>query len=637
MKNLLLSGLIVAAVLIVRPASAQSLTNGSFTTGDFSGWTTAGTPSVFIGANPAGAPPTPVPGDNQALINSTDTTMSGVYSSVNSVPAATLNTFLDLTVPLPGTAGGTHVPLNGEAIQQTFTTTGRSRITFLYQYNSREAFGNGGDGFDETGYVLNGVFHILADPSTPGQSITTVGGFVFGLPYLQGSVIVGPGTNTLGFVAYNTGTEISPSGLFLTDIMITPFVLVMPGLTPNQQAVATNIDDNIPSTNPNFTALVTALGAATTATQLGDDLDQLSPQSLQVFRNIAFDNATFNTLDVTNHLANLRDGLTGFDDSQLTVNDPSLSPGASRIKGRLRDPKDMTTMRDAKDMKEMQPAYASEPPDRWSIFIVGDVILADLGHDQDLAHQDYTTGSIMIGTDYRIDDHFTIGGLLAYSHTDVDLDHVGSSATVDTYSPGLYASYVDGGWYGNALVTYGFNSYTEDRNILIGDVAGTNHGAPQGNQYTASLTGGYEFRSGNFKYGPIAGVQYVNLGINSFSEDGPIPLNVQSESDESFRTQLGVEVRYVVRAGSIVLTPHASATWQHEFLDDNNGITSQFNGLGGAFTVQTTPIDRDSAVIDVGLNADVTDNVTLFADYQTEVGQSDFFAQSVAAGVKIGF
>jgi outer membrane autotransporter protein len=231
-----------------------------------------------------------------------------------------------------------------------------------------------------------------------------------------------------------------------------------------------------------------------------------------------------------------------------------------------------------------------------------------------------------------------VGGLLAYSHTDANLDDIGSTATVDTYSTGVYGSYVDGGWYGNALFTYGFNSYTEDRNISIGDFTGTNYGAPDGNQYTGSLVGGYEFRSGDFKYGPIAGVQYVNLEINSFSEDGPTALNVQSESDESFRSQLGMEARYVVRTGSVWLTPHASATWQHEYLDNSNGITSQFNQIGaGSFTVQTARPDRDSALIDVGLNADVAENVTLFTDYQTEAGEDNYFSQSVQAGVKISF
>jgi outer membrane autotransporter protein len=289
------------------------------------------------------------------------------------------------------------------------------------------------------------------------------------------------------------------------------------------------------------------------------------------------------------------------------------------------------------DTKEMAPV-ASETPDRWSAFIAGEVTLADLDHDdQDLAHQDYTTGSVMLGLDYRIDDHFTVGGLLDYSHTDATLDHIGSSGTVDTYSPGVYASYVDGPWYGNALVTYGFNSYTEDRNIDIGALTGTNHGAPDGNQYTGSLTGGYEFQSGNFKYGPIAGVQYVNLEINSFDEQGPTALNVQREDADSFRSQLGFEARYVTRAGSIYLVPHASVSWQHEYLDDSSGITSQFNQLGaGAFTVQTTTPDRDSAVVDVGLNADVCEDVTLFTDYSADVSP-DYTDQSVQAGIKIGF
>jgi outer membrane autotransporter protein len=210
--------------------------------------------------------------------------------------------------------------------------------------------------------------------------------------------------------------------------------------------------------------------------------------------------------------------------------------------------------------------------------------------------------------------------------------------SIDTYSPGVYASYVNGGWYGNGLFSYGYNSYTEDRAISIGTLNGTNHGAPQGSQYVGNLTGGYEFQSGAFKFGPIASLQYVNLGINSFSEDGPTALNVQNQSDESLRSQFGLEARYAVRAGSVNLTPHASATWQHEFLDDSRGITSQFNQIGaGSFTVQTTDTEHDSAFLDVGLNADVVRNVTLFTDYQTQVGQEHYFAQSVQAGVKVGF
>ena len=461
--------------------------------------------------------------------------------------------------------------------------------------------------------------------------------------------------NTAGFIPIYDYTT--------NDVTLTFFQALtsLSGLTPNQNSVSTYIDSfvpNAPIIGGNFETLVGQINAleATNPGAVGSVLDQISPQSLQIWRHIAFDNSTFYSQMITNHLAGLRDGVTGFDGSQMTYTDSTLDPLLAQIKSRMLAWNPVSThgvvsdvadpvlagvkMSDPKDLK----SYAkSEPENRWSTFIAGNVILADLSHDQDLAHQSYTTGSITAGADYHLDQNWTVGGMLAYGHTDATLDHIGSSTTVDSYSPGVYASYVDqSGWYGNALFSYGYNSYTEDRNIQIGALNGTNHGAPQGSQYVGNLTGGYEFKEGNWKIGPIGSLQYVNLGINSFTEQGPTALNVQAQSVESFRSQLGFETRYAGHVqgwfGSFDLTPHFSATWQHEFIDEAGGITSQFNQLGsGSFTIQTTGTERDSAFIDAGIDAQVEDNITLFTDYQTQAGQNHYFAQSVQAGLKIAF
>jgi outer membrane autotransporter protein len=460
--------------------------------------------------------------------------------------------------------------------------------------------------------------------------------------------------NTAGFLTMFNYTTNDVTLTFLQSLGI------LNGLTPNQHSVGTYIDSfapNAPAIGGNFQTLVNniyLLSGNTAA--LGSALDQISPQSLQIWRHIAFDNSTFYSQMITNHLAGLRDGVTGFDGSQMTYTDSTLDPLLAQIKSRMlvwnpvstpglvRDVADPVLagvrMSDAKDLK----AYTkSGPENRWSTFIAGNVILANLSHDQDLAHQSYTTGSVTAGADYHLDPNWTVGGMLAYGHTDATLDHIGSSTTVDSYSPGVYASYVDqSGWYGNALFSYGYNSYTEDRNIQIGALNGTNHGAPEGSQYVGNLTGGYEFKEGNWKIGPIGSLQYVNLGINSFTEQGPTALNVQAQSVESLRSQLGFETRYAGHVqgwfGSFDLTPHFSATWQHEYIDEAGGITSQFNQLGsGSFTIQTTGTERDSAFIDAGLDAQVEDDITLFADYQTQVGQNHYYAQSVQAGLKIAF
>ncbi len=209
-RNKMIWKLLIVTFLAIRVSSAQTITNGSFETGNFTGWQTAGAPSV------PGSPPTPALGNFQALINSTGDLAPGVYATTNAVTGSVLNTFLNTT--LPANANGS--PTNGEAIQQTFTVTLPSTLTFSYYYQSREA---PGDGYDETGYVLNGVFHILADTNTPGQSMANATGFfVWGLPYQTVSITLAPGTYTLGFVAYNTFNTEAPSGLFIDNVRLTP-------------------------------------------------------------------------------------------------------------------------------------------------------------------------------------------------------------------------------------------------------------------------------------------------------------------------------------------------------------------------------------------------------------------------------
>ena len=427
--------------------------------------------------------------------------------------------------------------------------------------------------------------------------------------------------------------------------------------TPGYHSLGSALDNLSPG-NPNGVLVLNSLDALPNSGVV-NALSQISPQELELFRNVAFDNNTFNVAKINNHLANLRDGLTGFDSSQLTVNDPSMDGSLNQIKSHLlawNPPADTGLISDStdsmfggvdmKDMKDMKSSEVNTMPDgRWSAFVSGDVILADLSNNTaNLQNADYTTGDVMAGVDYRIDRHFTIGALFAYAHTDADLDSRGSSATVDSYSPGLYASYVDKGLYANALGTYGRNAYTEDRNINIPGIAGDDHGGTSGNQGTFNLTGGYEFQRGAFKFGPVATAEYVHLDIDSIQESGgPTALNINEQDQDSFRTLIGMEARYVTDVatplGRMTLTPHVSASWQHEYLDDaDEGITSQFNNAGGgSFTVPTTNPDRNSAFLDIGLDATVDKNVTVFIDYEAQAGQDNFSAQSAQGGVKVGF
>jgi outer membrane autotransporter protein len=344
------------------------------------------------------------------------------------------------------------------------------------------------------------------------------------------------------------------------------------------------------------------------------------------------------------------DGNGGIDSTGLTLNDPSYDPSLVGIhdrllawnpgapNGQLSDSPDIlfagVDRKDSKDLKDMPSAAERNP---WNFFVRGNVILAQGFSQADVGHFDENTESIVLGADYRLTPHFLVGVKAAYGHTDVNLDHARSMATVDSYSPGVYASYANNGWYVNAMGDYLHNAYTQDRVIsFLGQSA---HSAPAGNEGVADLDGGYDFHHGAFTSGPVTGLQYTHLTVDGYSESGSVAaLQVREQQSDSLRSRLGWRVSYASNCHGIKLTPHLSATWQHEFMDQSRGITSQFENTGlGSFNVRTESPQRDFAMVDAGVTADLNRTVSLFAEYMTQVGQANYFGQSVQAGVKFGF
>jgi fibronectin-binding autotransporter adhesin len=461
--------------------------------------------------------------------------------------------------------------------------------------------------------------------------------------------------------------QISQQGEGMISINQLPFATLHVGYTPNELAVANYVDAGFQSgaASPAFQTLVASLNALTAGglspSLLPDAFSQLSPEKFANFvRSTTFDNLAFTTQEMDIYFDSQR-AIDGnfissngqIDSSNLTVAgsdvDPNLAQVSSRLlawtpapvaHGLLSDVPDPVLggveLRDAKEMKAAAPVQ-DHPI---STFIMGNVVLGQNFSQEDLAHSDTTSGQVQIGADYRITPHLRVGALFGYSHTDADLDNNNSKATIDSYAPGVYASFADQGWYVNAVGTYGFNSYTEDRSVAFGEIAGVAHGAPSGDQIVGNLDGGYDFHVSNWTLGPTLGLQYAHLDVDSYMEDGldPADLSVAKQEADSLRSRLGGHVSYIYHMGTVILTPHLDASWQHEFLDQSQGINAQIVSLGGTpFSVRTPNPSRDSALIDVGLTADLNGQVTLFGDYAVQAGQINYFGQSVQGGVKVGF
>lgn len=412
--------------------------------------------------------------------------------------------------------------------------------------------------------------------------------------------------------------------------------------------------------------------------------EQLTPITLQYARDIAFENTTYLAERMNGVDANLRSGYEGLDTSAVSIVSPGFGSGLGRSLGSLLASDDPGFHSSAPNGVNYYPGEsgrsspspsASEPaeapafdsstqvmsdtpnpyladvhpggPDtpKLSEFIGGDVVLADLNKDGSLANAptssgNYTAGGATAGVSFRVTNHFAAGVLFDYNHTDADTDSNGSKIKVDSYSPGIFATYFDKGFYANGLFSFGYNNYSDTRAIpAFGTTASS---SPSGEQYVGDLDVGYDFHPDKaWVVGPTLGATYTHLDIDSAQESGAgfEDLSINSQSLDSLRSRLGAHVLYQTYTGDVLLQPSFTAMWQHEFLASAADLTSNFTELGGAstFTTPTASPVRNSALIGLGLTATLSNSMALYISYLADVGDSDFFSQSVIGGLKARF
>ncbi len=136
-----------------------------------------------------------------------------------------------------------------------------------------------------------------------------------------------------------------------------------------------------------------------------------------------------------------------------------------------------------------------KPYSNFSAFIGGDGTIADLNQDQGASYApsskaSYSSVDAIAGISYRMTSNLAAGVLFDYSHTDADTDSYGSKTKVDSYSPGVFATYGNKGFYLNGLFSYGRNEYSNNRAIPV--IGSTASSSPDGNQYTGALDAGYD-------------------------------------------------------------------------------------------------------------------------------------------------
>jgi T5SS/PEP-CTERM-associated repeat protein/autotransporter-associated beta strand protein len=360
---------------------------------------------------------------------------------------------------------------------------------------------------------------------------------------------------------------------------------------------------------------------------LPGDLQKITPDGdLTAVYEIGFSGANIQKLNLEGRLDDIRHGSSGFS-SNMAINRESISKleNSSALNG--------------KSSKEtLEPILQPTAENRWGLWTTGFGDFVSVEEDSNATGYNFTTGGVSLGVDYRVTDCLTFGVFGNYSHTWTDLQP--GDIGVDSGRGGLYATYFNRGFsvgtfYLNGAIYGGYNSYDSRRPALAGVATGNTDGG----EFSTFVSGGYDFHLGQLTVGPIGSLQYTNVYLNGFSEQGSLaPLQIHSDSEESLRTDLGLRAFYRLKIGGHVVEPSIKATWEHEFKYSAIPITAGFAEIPGPSATFVGPKEgQDSAILSAGFSIQWSPKILTYVDYDGQLGRTRYDSNAVTGGVSISF
>ena len=234
-----------------------------------------------------------------------------------------------------------------------------------------------------------------------------------------------------------------------------------------------------------------------------------------------------------------------------------------------------------------------------------------------------------------------------YAYTTGDFENVGGNFKTDTYGVTVYGSLLPvENLYIDAILGYARKDNSLDRNASANQgagnvISGTAISDSDADEFTAGISGGYDFAYQSFTYGPHLAVNYVRTEVGEFRESGNsgLELAFDSQTFDSLTASVGGHASTAISTSFGVLLPQISAEYIHEFANDQQTLTARFvQGLnaGRLRFVNDSP-DRDYFGVGVGMVMVLPNGFSPYMNYRALLGDSIKTTQTATAGLRVKF
>lgn len=256
--------------------------------------------------------------------------------------------------------------------------------------------------------------------------------------------------------------------------------------------------------------------------------------------------------------------------------------------------------------------------------------------DGNAAQVKSSTGGFLLGVDAPVSDAWRLGLMAGYTRTDFDVRDRASSGDSDNYHLGAYGG---GQWGALGLrggLAYSWHDISTRRSVSMPGYSDRLKANYDGRTVQAFADLSYRIDTSVAAFEPFANLAYVNLKTDGYNESGgAAALRASSQTTETTYTTLGSRVMSGFELGGAQATARGSLGWRYAFGDLKPTATQAFSA-GDAFTVAGVPIAKNSAVLEAGLDVQVSRKVSFDLSYQGQLasGAQD---HGVRAGVSVRF
>jgi outer membrane autotransporter protein len=237
---------------------------------------------------------------------------------------------------------------------------------------------------------------------------------------------------------------------------------------------------------------------------------------------------------------------------------------------------------------------------------------------------------------YHSFESLRVGASFSAGKTEVDFDNL-AELDSEEITGALFVRYdSNSGWF---LGLEGFLGQIKSESLryTMGLAARANYTS---DWFGFSLNAGKLFKPGAWRLTPRLGIAFTRINFPGFTESGAGALNQRSSGDRlnSMELEAGIYIARETSLGGLPFIPHLNLGIAYETRDTGLVLDTSFAHQSEvpSFISASSDSGRSRALVELGADLGISDNVNIFLDYRGSFRNHDRF-HSATIGVKVNW